>query len=299
MNTTLVILAAGLGSRFGGGSAKQMAAAGKYGEIIADFSVYDAIRAGFNKIVYVIKRDMEPAFTEKVASKIKGAEVVLAFQDMDDLPAPFTVPAAREKPWGTAHALLAARSVINEPFMVINADDFYGRDIYVAMYDFLADNTKTDFEYALAGYRLENTVSEHGSVTRGICRVEDGYLKDIDETSEIEKRHDGIGYATEGGFKYLSGSTPVSMNAFGFRPSIFTEIEKGFAYFLEKNMQNLKSEYYLPGAVKELINSGVATVKVLPAAGQWYGFTYREDQEIVQKALARMVEQGEYPERLF
>jgi len=299
MNTTLVILAAGLSSRFGGGGAKQMAAAGKHGEIIADFSVYDAIRAGFDKIVYVIKRDMEPAFTEKVASKIKGAEVVLVFQDMDDLPVPFTVPVGREKPWGTAHALLVTRSVINEPFMVINADDLYGRDIYAAMHDFLADKTKTDFEYALAGYRLENTVSEHGSANRGICRVENGYLVDIDETIGIEKRHDGIGYNTEDGFKYLPGSTPVSMNAFAFRPSIFAEIEKGFTRFLGENMQNLKIEYYLTDVVKELINSGVATVKVLPAAGQWYGFTHREDQEIVQKAIARMVEQGEYPERLF
>ncbi|MCL2397477.1 MAG: sugar phosphate nucleotidyltransferase [Defluviitaleaceae bacterium] len=299
MNTTLVILAAGLGSRFGGGSAKQTAVLGKNGEIMADYSVYDAIRAGFNKIVYVIKRDMEPMFSEKIASKIKGADVRIAFQDMDDLPMGFSLPSDRAKPWGTAHAVRAARHVVQEPFMMIHADDFYGSDVYATLNTFLREDNG-GHAYAMGGYRLENTVSDHGGVSRGVCTTKDGYLARMDETHNIQKRPDGICYpAPDGNMKYLPGSTIVSMGAFAFKPSIFAAIEKGFAEFLEKNPQNPKAEYLVPDIVSDLITGGQATMKILEAKGQWYGVTYQEDKEKVQRAIVQMVEQGQYPERLF
>ena len=299
MNTTLVVLAAGMGSRFGG--LKQVEPLGKHGEIIADFSVYDAMLAGFNKVVYIIKAEMEEIFAEKVTSRISsaGIKVEFAFQDINDLPGGLVTPQSREKPWGTSHALWAARHIINEPFMVINADDFYGRSVYKAIHDFLVDDANGDFDYSMGGYLLENTVSTYGSVSRGVCAVKDGFLQDIEEVTAIEKRYDGIGYAKDGRFKYLPGSTVVSMNTFGFKPSIFGEIEKGFTNFLAENLQNPKAEYYLPLIIGELLAAGKATMKVLPALDTWYGFTYKEDTEIVKKAVWGLIERGEYPEKLF
>ena len=299
MNATLVVLAAGMGSRFGG--LKQVAPLGKHGEIIADFSVYDAMLAGFNKVVYIIKAEMEELFVETVVNRVKGSGIKteLVFQDMDDLPGGLKAPATREKPWGTSHALWTARNVVNEPFMVINADDFYGRAVYKSIYDFLTDNANGDHDYSMGGYHLENTVSTYGSVSRGVCNVKDGFLVDIEEITAIEKRHDGIGYTKDGSFKYLPGSAVVSMNTFGFKPSIFAELEKGFAHFLTENLQSPKAEYYLPLTIQELLSTGKATMKVLPALDTWYGFTYQEDKEIVQKAVWEMIEQGKYPEKLF
>lgn len=298
-NTTLVVLAAGLGSRFGGGSAKQVARLGKHGEILADFSAFDAIRAGFTKIVFVIKDDMEEVFVENVSSKIKGAEVALAFQRISDLPPGFAVPDGREKPWGTAHALWAARHAVNEPFMMIHADDFYGADIYKFAHNFLTDDANGDFDYAMGGYRLENTLSDHGGVSRGVCTVRDGYLTDVVETLEIQRRPDGIAYPAGDSFKYLPGSTIVSMGAFAFKPTIFAEIEKAFTEFLKQNQQNLRAELFATALVSGLIASGTATVKILETHDQWLGVTYQEDKDRVQNAIWQLIEQGKYPEKLF
>ena len=298
-NTTLVVLAAGLGSRFGGGSAKQVARLGKHGEILADFSAYDAIRAGFTKIVYVIKDDMEETFVENVSSKIKGAEVALAFQRINDLPTGFAVPPGRERPWGTAHALWAARHAVNEPLMMIHADDFYGASIYKSIHSFLTDSNNGDFDYAMGGYRLENTLSDYGGVSRGVCTVKDGYLTDVVETLEIQRRPEGIAYPADGGFKYLPGSAIASMGAFAFKPTIFNEIEKSFAKFLEENQQNPKAELFATAFTSGLIANRIATVKVIETEDQWLGVTYQEDRERVQKAIWDLIEQGKYPEKLF
>ena len=301
MNTTLVILAAGLGSRFGGGSAKQVSAVGRSGEIIADYSVFDAIRAGFTKIVYVIKEDMEEAFVKNVSSKIKGAEVVLAFQKMDDLPAGYSV-SGREKPWGTAHALWAARHVVNEPMMMIHGDDFYGADVYKAVNNFLRDKSLGEFDYAMGGYRLENTLSPMGGVSRGICVVNNGKMTDMRETHKIRMYPDGIAYpdpANEERLIFLPGSSIVSMGAFAFKPSIFTEIEKDFVDFLSQNPQNPKAELLMPDVVSKLLTTGKATMQVLETTGKWFGVTYQEDKPAVVQAIADLVEQGVYPEKLF
>ena len=299
MDTTLVILAAGLGTRFGGGSEKQLAAVGKHDEIMSDFSVYDAILGGFTKIVYVIKPDMEPMFTENIASKIKGAKTFTAFQRIDDLPQGFSVPQGREKPWGTAHAMWAARHKVKEPFMVINADDYYGRSIYKAMNSFLRDEKKGNYDYAMGGYFLGNTVSEYGSVSRGICTLKNGFLEDVKEVKGIEKRPEGIGYIQDDVFHILPDDTPVSMNSFAFKPSIFTEFERVFTQFLADNSQNLTAECGMADIAKELIQRGAATMSVLPATDRWYGFTYKAEQEIVRKAIWSMIDQGIYPEKLF
>lgn len=298
METTLVVLAAGLGSRFGGGSAKQVAALGKNGEILADYSVFDAIRGGFTKIVYVIKEEMEEAFVKNVSSKIRGAEVSIVFQKNDDLPKGFSAQ-GRERPWGTAHALWAARYVVHNPFMMIHGDDFYGADIYGTVNKFLNDKNNGEFAYAMGGYFLENTLSANGGVSRGVCAARDGYLTNIRETHKIERRPEGIAYPEGDGFKYLPGSTIVSMGAFAFKPSIFAAIEEDFVDFLSKNPQNPAGECLVPEVVSGMINRGKATVKVLETAGKWFGVTYQEDKEVVQKAIADLVAQGEYPERLF
>ena len=299
LNTTLVVLAAGLGSRFGGGSAKQVARLGKHGEILADFSAYDAIQAGFTKIVYIIKDDMKDAFIENVSSKINGAEVGLAFQRIDDLPAGFTLPAGREKPWGTAHALWAARNEVNEPFMMIHADDFYGDSIYKSIHSFLTDTASEDYSYAMGGYRLENTLSDHGGVNRGVCTAKDGYLVEVLETMQIERRPDGIAYPSGDGFKYLPGSSIVSMGAFAFKPTVFDELEKDFVEFLKKDRETPKAEFIATAFVSKLIAEQKATVKVIETEDQWLGVTYQEDQERAQKAIWELMAQGKYPEKLF
>jgi len=265
---------------------------------MADYSVYDAIKGGFDKIVYIIKPEMKDSFIKNVSSKIKGAEVALAYQSMDDLPGGFEAN-GREKPWGTAHAVWAARDVVNEPFMMIHADDFYGADIYAGINKFLRDTAAADFEYAMGGYYLQNTLSGHGGVSRGVCAAKDGYLTDITETHKIQRRHDGIAYPVGTDWKYLPGSTIVSMGAFAFKPTIFDVIEADLTGFLQANPQNTKAEILIPDVVSGLVTSRKASVKVIEAQGQWLGVTYQEDTPIVQKAIADLTAAGHYPEKLF
>jgi len=299
MKTTLVVLAAGLSSRFG--AEKVVEGVGINGESICDFSVHDAICAGFDKIVYVIKQDKKEEFIEKVSSKVKGAEVVLVFQDIDDLPAGFSVPAGRAKPWGTCHALWAARHVVHEPFMVISADDFYGRGIFKSMYEFLT--TKAGgHNFAMPGHKLGETVSDHGSVSRAVCDVDaKGYVQEIREIRAITKNGENIGYAVGDEFVHLSADTIVNMLAFAFTPAIFKEIEDGFAEFFENYGHELTAEYYLGSTVRKLILKGNATLKVLPvdSKDRWIGITYQPDLKNAKKLIGKLVDEGEYPQNLF
>lgn len=298
-NITLVILAAGMGSRFGG--LKQVMSIGDNDEVLADYSVYDAAKAGFTKVVYVIKPEMKQEFIQKVVKRIEKSgkiKVELAYQKMDDLPKGFSVPAGREKPWGTSHALWAARTATKEPFMVINADDFYGYSAYKDMYTFLSEHS-SKHRYAMAGYALKNTILGNAEVSRGVCIEDGGYLSDIEEITNIHKDKSIFGYYKNQNFIELHPDTIVSMNAFGFATSIFDEICYGFENFLAQNINNLKAEYYLPTTVKEVINKNIAKIAILPAKDKWYGFTYKEDQEIVQDAIKKMISFGIYPKRLF
>ncbi|MCL2753990.1 MAG: sugar phosphate nucleotidyltransferase [Defluviitaleaceae bacterium] len=299
MDTTLVVLAAGMGSRFGG--LKQMTGLGPSGEMIADYSVYDAIKAGFTKIVYVIKKEFEEDFIEKVSSKIKGIKVELAFQDLQDLPGGFNVPAERKKPWGTSHALWAARNVVNEPFMVISADDFYGRGVFTSMHNFLAHEVKdcADYTFAMPGHILANTVSDYGSVSRAICTVENGFLVNVRELRKIEKKPEGIGHDVFGEFEILADDTIVNMLVFGFSPAIFAAIEEGFADFFDAFPNAVEEEYFLNNVVKKLILDKKATMRVLPVTDRWMGMTYPQDLPIVQKALSEMIARKLYPTPLF
>ena len=302
MDATLVVLAAGLGSRFGG--LKQIEPLGKHGEFIADFSAYDALRAGFNKIVYVIKPEIEEIFREKMASKAeKHVKVELAFQCMDDLPADFNAPADRTRPWGTSHALWATRHITKEPFMIISADDFYGRGVFQSAYDFLKNDSKTDYDFAMPGHTLAATVSEHGSVSRAICQVEDEFLTDIREIRKIKKHTDGINYLDEdtGECKPIDGASIVNMLAFAFKPTIFEEIEKNFASFFENKKNPLEGEYFLNSVVKKLIKNNSATMKVLPVSPEdrWMGVTYPEDMQMAKTAIWELISQGHYPEKLW
>ena len=298
MKTSLVILAAGLGSRFGGGSAKQVAALGKHGEIMTDYSVYDAIRGGFDKIVYIIKPEMKESFTANVTSKIKGAEVVLAYQGLDNLPEGFSA-GARQKPWGTAHALWSAAEAVHEPFMMIHCDDFYGPEIFASINKFLRQTADAPWEYAMGGYALENTLSDHGGVSRGVCDVENGFVTDVTETHKIERRHDGIAYPAGNEWKYLPGSSVVSMGAFAFKPTIFGALEKELTAFLQTSPQQTSAELPLTDVVSTILTGGQASIKVIDANSQWFGMTYQEDIPIVQAAIQELVAKGVYPEKLF
>ena len=301
----LVVLAAGMGSRYGG--LKQMDPVAGYGQSIIDYSIYDARRAGFEKVIFVIKHAIEDDFKALVGSRIgKGIQVEYAFQEVDDLPAGYTVPAERVKPWGTAHAVLAARHVVDGPFAVINADDYYGPEAFKKIYEYLSANTDTDevYQYAMVGYRLDNTVTEHGSVARGVCSEDDqNFLDTIVERTHIEKDGANARFTTDGGatWESLPGDTVVSMNLWGFQRSFIDEAEKRFAAFLDKaTVENpLKGEYFLPGVVEKLIRETKARVKVLRSEDKWYGVTYREDKPAVVQALADKTAQGLYPENLW
>lgn len=296
MNATLVVLAAGLGSRFGG--PKQITPIGRHGEIIADFSAYDAIKAGFNKIVFVTK----PALLQDmkdITAKIKDVPVEIALQTIDDLPMGFTAPADRQRPWGTSHALWAARHTVKEPFMVISADDFYGRGVFSSMFKFLTTDTGGQYSFAMPGHKLCQTVSEHGSVSRAVCTIENGYLTKIQEMLKIEMRQEGIGNVCGDKFQILERDTIVNMLIFAFTPAIFDEIGKGFANFLQTNINHPKAEYFLNATVGKLIDAGTATMKVLPVDDKWMGVTYQEDLVIAKNAIDKMIASGHYPERLF
>ncbi len=287
-NITLVVMAAGMGSRFGG--LKQIEPIGKNGEAILDFSVYDAVEAGFNKVVFVIKHAIEKDFKEMVGKRIeKRVKVEYAFQEIDLLPEGYTCPADREKPWGTAHAILCCKDLVNEPFAVINADDFYGKSAFKQIAEFLRSDTN---DYCMVGFRLKNTLTENGYVSRGVCNTENGILKSVTERTKIEN----CKYTEDDGETWteLDPDTVVSMNLWGFMPDIFEHIETGFKSFLNEKINVPKSEYYLPSVVSSLIERGEKQVQVLVAEEKWYGVTYKEDKEKVVAAIGEKMDNGEY-----
>ena len=300
MKPTLFVLAAGMGSRYGG--LKQLDGLGPHGETIMDYSIYDAIQAGFGKVVFVIRRVFETDFREKIVSKYEHRiPVELVFQDLDNLPAGFTVPEGREKPWGTNHAVLMGKDVIREPFAVINADDYYGRESFQVLADYLRSIEGTEGKYAMVGYRVCNTLSESGSVARGVCETNaEGYLTKVTERTKILREEDGvIRFFEEDGKFPLEENTPVSMNMWAFTPDYFRHSEEYFVTFLKEHGQELKSEFYIPTVVDNLIHSGKATCKVLDTPSRWFGVTYATDRPQVVDKFARLVKDGVYPSPLF
>lgn len=285
---TLVVMAAGMGSRFGG--LKQIEPIGKNGEVLLDFSVYDAVKAGFTKVVFVIKHAIEDDFKAMVGKRIaKRVKVEYVFQETDALPEGYTCPDDRTKPWGTAHAILCCKDVVKEPFAVVNADDFYGRSAFIKMAQFLKSDTA---DYCMVGFRLQNTLTENGYVSRGVCETENGELRSVTERTKISD----CKYTEDDGQSWtaLDPQTVVSMNLWGFRPDIFGYIEDGFKVFLNERINEPKSEYYLPSVVSSLIESGEKSVKVLVAEDKWYGVTYKEDKQNVVDAVEKMVADGLY-----
>ena len=305
MKPTLVVLAAGMGSRYGG--LKQIDPVGPSGEAILDYSVFDAHRAGFGKVVFIIRHDIEQVFREQVGAKYKGLlPVEYAFQDIADLPSPYAVPPGRAKPWGTAHAIRAARDVIHEPFAAINADDFYGRDAFAKLATFLSGEGRRQGEgvphpFAMVGYRLDQTLSDFGSVARGICHVSpEGFLEKVTEMTKIVRTPSGAENREDPAVPVaLTGGERVSMNLWGFTPALFGELEARFPAWLEANVAREKAEWYIPFVVDELVHEGKATVDVLPTDSAWFGATYREDKPLVAAAIRRLVDAGEYPPNLF
>ncbi len=285
---TLVVMAAGMGSRFGG--LKQIEPIGKNGEILIDFSIYDAVKAGFNKVVFVIKHSIEKDFKAVVGKRIeKMVKTEYVFQENDVLPDGFVCPADRVKPWGTAHAVLCCRDVVKEPFAVINADDYYGQSAYKQMADFLKSNDK---DYCMVGFRLVNTLTDNGSVSRGVCEIKDGELVSVTERTKIVD----CKYSEDNGATWtaLKPDTVVSMNLWGFMPDLFDYAADGFVDFLREKINVPKSEYFLPSIVSKLIETGEKKVKVLVAEDKWYGVTYKEDKQDVCAALNKMVDDGLY-----
>ena len=301
----LVVMAAGMGSRYGG--LKQIDPVDKEGDIIIDFSIYDALQAGFEKIVFIIKKENEVDFRAAIGDRMsKHAEVVFVFQDLHNLPEGYQVPEGRVKPWGTGHAIMSCIDVIDGPFAVINADDYYGRHAFQMAYDFLTKNQDQDgvYQYMMVGYKLENTLTDNGHVARGVCVTdEDGYLKDINERTHIEKKDGGAAYTEDDGATWtaLPMDATVSMNMWGFSASILKELKDRFPLFLEKNIEKnpLKCEYFLPFVVDELLCEKKATVKVLKSMDKWYGVTYKEDKPVVMAAVQKMKDEGIYPQKLW
>ncbi len=296
---TLVILAAGMGSRFGG--LKQIMSVDERGHAIIDYSLFDARRAGFKKVAFIIKHEIEADFKAAVGTRMeKYFDVEYVFQQLDRLPEGYAVPAGRVKPWGTGHAVLCAKDQVDGPFAVINADDFYGPSAYKALYDFLAADRPAN-EHAMIAYLLRNTVTENGHVARGVCQVEDGYLTDVVERTHIEKRGED-GAFTEDGVHYvpLSGDVPVSMNCWAFGHAMMDELEGEFPAWLDEALRTnpQKAEYFLPFVANDAIKAGRATVRVLPCREQWYGMTYKADMQSVRDAIARMRAEGVYPDIL-
>jgi len=286
-----------MGSRYGG--LKQMDGVGPNGEIIMDYSINDAIRAGFGKVVFVIRHDFAEAFQQKINAEHFGnrIQVEYVYQELDKLPAGFKVPEGREKPWGTNHAILMAKEVIHEPFAIINADDFYGRDAFMVIGDYLRTLENTKGQYCMVGYRLENTLSENGTVSRGVCNIDaNGNLAGMTERTSIGRNAAGIiEYKdSDDSLHPLAPETTVSMNLFGFTPDYFTESEKLFVEWLKERGTEMKSEYYIPYAVNTFINSGYATMKVLKTTAQWFGVTYKEDRPMVVDRLKKLHEEGIY-----
>lgn len=294
---SLLVLAAGLGSRYGG--LKQLDPVGPGGETLLDYSVYDAIRAGFDRVVFLIRRDIEKDFRGQIGSRYAGKiEVDYAFQQLDALPSGFAPPAGRTKPWGTAHAIWCARDVISGPFASINADDFYGETAFRQI-GALLQSVPTDARpaaFAMAGYRLDKTLSEHGTVARGICQVgEDGLLREIEELTDIARHADG---RISCGDRILAGDVPVSMNFWGFTPQVFPLLDKILREFLGRNAASEKAEHYIPSAVAEMIAAGEASVRVVPTDSDWFGVTYRDDKPRVVESIRRLVDAGCYPAKI-
>ncbi len=300
MKPTLFVLAAGMGSRYGG--LKQLDPLGPNGETIMDYSIYDAMQAGFGKVVFVIRKDFEEDFRNKILSKYEGhIPVEVVFQSTDALPEGFTCPADRTKPWGTNHAVLMGKDVIKEPFAVINADDFYGRDAFAVMAKELMRERDKKGDYCMVGFRVGNTMTENGSVARGVCATKDGLLSSIVERTAIsyDANHD-IVFNDENGVEcHLEPTTPVSMNLWGFTPDYFDYSEREFVKFLEKDLNTPKAEFFIPLVVDALINSGEATVKVLDTDSKWFGVTYAADRPGVVEKFAELHNNGTYPAKLF
>lgn len=306
MKTTLVILAAGIGSRYGAGL-KQLAKMGPNGEIIMDYSIYDAKEAGFDKVVFIIRKDIEEEFKAVIGDRIaKEMEVVYVYQEISDVPCKYQKLAEqRQKPWGTGQAVLCCKDVVKEPFVVINADDYYGKEAFHMIYDQLSSVEDTDrYQYTMVGYKLYNTLTENGYVARGVCRTDEkSRLVDIHERTRIEKHGSQAEYTEDDGATWteLPESTIVSMNMWGFTKSILGELENRFGAFLDKNLSvnPMKCEYFLPFVVDELLKADLAEVTVLKSVDRWYGVTYKEDKETVVKAIKDLKDKGLYPEKLW
>jgi NDP-sugar pyrophosphorylase family protein len=295
-------MAAGIGSRYGG--LKQIDPIGPNGEIIIDYSIYDALQAGFERIVFIVREEIRDEFAGRIAGKMENeCDITYVTQRLDDLPEGFRVPPKRSKPWGTAHAVFACRGVIDAPFAVINADDFYGPTSYQMLYDYLlsAHDSQPGYDYCMVSYRLGNTLSSYGHVARGVCSVsENGYLTEIHERKHIQPFDSKVAYTDDGEhWVTISPDTPVSMNMWGFTPSLIAELEPRFARFLQGMPDPIKSEYLLPELISELIAEGRARVSVLPTSEEWFGVTYREDRKIVQDKIIKLIEKGVYPKELW
>ena len=300
MKPTLLVLAAGMGSRYGG--LKQIDPVGPSGEIIIDYSIFDALRANFGKVVFIIRRDIEEVFKETIGTRFEGKiPVEYAYQDKNDLPEGFSVPAERAKPWGTGHAILAARDVVKEPFAVINADDFYGRSGYKLLGDYLSSMKEaTPANYCMVGYILRNTLSEHGTVARGVCTCDnDSFLKKVVEMTKIEKVGNAAKNTEPENTCDLTGDEIVSLNLWGFTPSIFGHLQRLFKDFLKENINDPKKEFFIPSVVDTLISEGAAKVKVLKSEDSWFGITYREDKNMVVENINALVKKDAYPSKLF
>lgn len=298
MKPTLVILAAGMGSRYGG--LKQLDEIGPNGEAIIDYSLFDAIRAGFGKVVFIIRKDFEVAFKAQFDEKLKGKiEVEYAYQELTDVPTGFSIPEERAKPWGTAHAILAARNIVKEPFASINADDFYGKEAYETAYNFLTSGIDEQ-KCCMIGYQLDKTLSEYGTVSRGLCNTDENEnLVDVTELTKIGKEGDSIVYLEEDKKTELQGSETVSMNFWGFHPSIMDSMWKAFEDFLKKEGSALKSEFYIPTHVDNLIQSNSIETKVLTTTADWFGVTYKDDKPFVLEKIETLIKQGKYPKELW
>ena len=304
-NTALVIMAAGIGSRFGGGI-KQLEPVGPNGEIIMDYSIHDAMEAGFNKVIFIIRRDLEKDFKEIIGHRIeKLLPVEYAYQELEDLPAGYEVTPGRTKPWGTGQAVLSVTGMVDGPFLVINADDYYGREGFRRIHDYMAEHMDSQseiYDICMGGFVLSNTLSDNGTVTRGVCQVdEEGYLTNVTETYNIQMKEDGLHATDESGAPVtISPSQPVSMNMWGLPASFVQELEKGFPVFLDNLKEgDIKSEYLLPKIIDNLVQNKKARVTVLDTPDKWFGVTYREDKQAVADAIRGLIQSGVYKEKLF
>jgi len=298
MKPTLLILAAGIGSRYGG--VKQMDKIGPSGESIIDYSVFDAIRAGFGKVVFVLNPKIIDDFKSIYEPRLKGnIETEYILQELHNIPEGISFNSERIKPWGTGHAVLVAKNYINEPFCVINADDFYGRHAFVLISEFLSNMENTDPKYAMVGYKLKNALSDHGTVSRGVCTAKDGLLTDVVERTSIRRKDRNVVFDDDGHDQVIDENSVVSMNFWGFTPKYFEQSEMDFRIFIEENANQLKAEFYIPSVVNNLIESGDATCSVLTSNDQWFGVTYQEDKPVTIEKIRELVEGGSYPENLW